>query len=65
MYLNRLMSDYEKKILKDFLTFKSLHEYELRKSNELKKLKETGASKERIIDKKKIINFVKKQINEL
>jgi len=59
------MNEYGKKILKDFLTFKSLHEYELRKSNELKNLKKNGASKERIIDKKKIINFVKKQINEL
>ena len=59
------MTDYENKILKDFFTFKSLHEYKLRKSNELKKLKKNEASQERIIDKKKIINFVKKQINEL
>jgi len=59
------MNEHEKKILKDFLTFKSLHEYELRKSNELKKLIETGANKEIIIEKKKIIKFVKKQINNI
>ncbi|KKK78176.1 hypothetical protein LCGC14_2846210 [marine sediment metagenome] len=59
------MTNYGEKILKDFLTFKSLHEYELRKSNELKRLKETGASQERIIDKKKIIKFVKNQINNI
>jgi len=58
-------TDYEKKILNDFFTFKSLHEYELRKSNELKKLIETGANQERIIEKKEIIKFVKKQINKL
>ena len=59
------MSNYEKKILKDFFAFKSLHEYELRKSNELKRLTKTGANPELIKDKKNIIRFVKKQINEL
>ena len=61
------MSDenYEKKILKDFFAFKSLHEYELRKSNELKRLIKTGANQETIKEKKRIIKFVKREINEL
>ncbi len=60
-----MTTDYGKKILKDFLSFKSLHEYELRKSNELKRLIKKGANQEIIKEKKKIINIIKKQINEL
>ena len=60
-----MTTDYGKKILKNFLSFKSLHEYELRKSNELKRLIKKGANQEIIKEKKKIINIIKKQINEL
>jgi len=55
--------EYNAGILSDFLRYKSLHEFEVRKTNELKRLKESGASKEIIKEKKDLIDFVSHEIN--